>query len=216
MTVAFMPSTSGILTVTKTRNFRMNSALSSSFSTPGAVTGQPPRPCKWPSAPKTGPGTCSSRICRRCWTTGYPEKIRKYQHSGLLQHMLRTGWTLGSPQLMRVLQCRHPRLPSAPPSSFAGALEETKSGYGGFLCAAFQSGAVRKLFARFSRAPFVTILTDLADYPPHFWIERQAQYVICGTDKAVSQARAMGPSPSQDNFPRFGHDSSPSILRSRA
>src|SRR5581483_98132 len=40
--------------------------------------------------------------------------------------------------------------------------------------------------------PLVTILTDLADYPPHFWIERQDQYLICGSDKAVEQARAMG------------------------
>ncbi len=29
--------------------------------------------------------------------------------------------------------------------------------------------------------PMVTILTDLADSPPHFWIERQRQYLICGT-----------------------------------
>jgi 1,2-diacylglycerol 3-beta-galactosyltransferase len=40
--------------------------------------------------------------------------------------------------------------------------------------------------------PLVTILTDLADYPPHFWIERQPQYFICGSDRAVEQARAMG------------------------
>jgi len=40
--------------------------------------------------------------------------------------------------------------------------------------------------------PMVTILTDLADYPPHFWIERQDQYFICGSDKAVEQARALG------------------------
>jgi UDP-N-acetylglucosamine:LPS N-acetylglucosamine transferase len=40
--------------------------------------------------------------------------------------------------------------------------------------------------------PLVTILTDLADYPPHFWIERQDQYLICGTEKAVQQARALG------------------------
>jgi 1,2-diacylglycerol 3-beta-galactosyltransferase len=38
----------------------------------------------------------------------------------------------------------------------------------------------------------VTILTDLADFPPHFWIERQDQYLICGTGKAVEQARALG------------------------
>jgi UDP-N-acetylglucosamine:LPS N-acetylglucosamine transferase len=40
--------------------------------------------------------------------------------------------------------------------------------------------------------PLVTILTDLADYPPHFWMERQEQYFICGTDRAVKQALAMG------------------------
>jgi len=40
--------------------------------------------------------------------------------------------------------------------------------------------------------PFVTILTDMADYPPHFWIEKQEQYLICGTEKAVEQALALG------------------------
>jgi hypothetical protein len=39
----------------------------------------------------------------------------------------------------------------------------------------------------------VTILTDFADSPPHFWIEpHQAQHLICGTAKAVEQARAAG------------------------
>jgi UDP-N-acetylglucosamine:LPS N-acetylglucosamine transferase len=43
------------------------------------------------------------------------------------------------------------------------------------------------------RVPYVTILTDLADFPPHFWIEKhQAQHVICGTPRAVSQAYALG------------------------
>jgi hypothetical protein len=41
-------------------------------------------------------------------------------------------------------------------------------------------------------APFVTILTDFADFPPHFWMESEPQYVICGTEKAVEQARALG------------------------
>src|SRR6266849_3310502 len=42
------------------------------------------------------------------------------------------------------------------------------------------------------RTPMVTILTDLADYPPHFWIERQEQYLVCGTATAARQAIAMG------------------------
>jgi 1,2-diacylglycerol 3-beta-galactosyltransferase len=40
--------------------------------------------------------------------------------------------------------------------------------------------------------PLVTILTDLADYPPHFWLEPQDQWVVCGTDRAVEQAKAIG------------------------
>ena len=40
--------------------------------------------------------------------------------------------------------------------------------------------------------PLVTILTDIADYPPHFWMERQEQHFICGSDRAVEQALAMG------------------------
>ena len=38
----------------------------------------------------------------------------------------------------------------------------------------------------------MTILTDFADYPPHFWMERQPQFLICGTPKAMEQARTMG------------------------
>jgi 1,2-diacylglycerol 3-beta-galactosyltransferase len=41
-------------------------------------------------------------------------------------------------------------------------------------------------------APMVTVMTDLADYPPHFWIEAQDQYVVCGTAAAAGQALAAG------------------------
>ena len=40
--------------------------------------------------------------------------------------------------------------------------------------------------------PMLTILTDLADYPAHFWMERQEQYFACATELAVEQALAMG------------------------
>ncbi|MGA9527024.1 MAG: glycosyltransferase [Terriglobales bacterium] len=44
-----------------------------------------------------------------------------------------------------------------------------------------------------SRAtPFVTLITDLADYPPHFWIERESEYIIAGTERARAQALALG------------------------
>ena len=41
--------------------------------------------------------------------------------------------------------------------------------------------------------PFATVLTDMADYPPHFWIEPgTSQHVICGTARAYQQALGMG------------------------
>ena len=40
--------------------------------------------------------------------------------------------------------------------------------------------------------PYVTIMTDLADLPPHFWMEEQDQYFICGSKKALQQAEELG------------------------
>ena len=46
--------------------------------------------------------------------------------------------------------------------------------------------------------PFVTVMTDLADHPPRFWIEPgTAQHVVCGTARAEAQAQAMGVPPAQ-------------------
>jgi len=53
--------------------------------------------------------------------------------------------------------------------------------------------AMRESYGRaFPGRPFVTVLTDLADYPKHFWIEKESQYIVCGTEHAVEQARALG------------------------
>jgi UDP-N-acetylglucosamine:LPS N-acetylglucosamine transferase len=55
--------------------------------------------------------------------------------------------------------------------------------------------ALLQAYRRVSSGPYVTILTDFADYPPHFWIEKQDQYFICGTEKALQQARSLGHPP---------------------
>jgi len=109
--------------------------------------------------------------------------------------MLRSGWTLGSAQLMRVLQfairCRH--------RAAVRLLEAHWKEVQPEMVVSFVPHFNRELGESFSRAfpgrPFVTILTDLADYPPHFWIERQPQYFICGSERAVEQARSMGHPP---------------------
>jgi hypothetical protein len=43
-----------------------------------------------------------------------------------------------------------------------------------------------------TKMPFVTLITDLADYPPRFWIERESEYIIAGTERARQQALTMG------------------------
>ncbi len=48
------------------------------------------------------------------------------------------------------------------------------------------------LHAVWPDVPMITVLTDFADYPPHFWIEQQPQYFVCGTPKAVEQALSLG------------------------
>lgn len=41
--------------------------------------------------------------------------------------------------------------------------------------------------------PYVTVLADFADCPPAFWIEPESNnYIVCATEKAVQQARALG------------------------
>jgi 1,2-diacylglycerol 3-beta-galactosyltransferase len=45
--------------------------------------------------------------------------------------------------------------------------------------------------------PFVTVLTDFADTPPHFWVEKESEYIVCGTERAAEQALAMGHSPTR-------------------
>ena len=106
--------------------------------------------------------------------------------------MLREGWTLGSPQLLKVLQLAI-RLYHRPSVRL---FEEHWRAIEPDLLVSFVPHFNRAMGESFSHVfpsrPFVTVLTDLADYPPHFWIERQSQYVVCGTARAVAQARAMG------------------------
>lgn len=106
--------------------------------------------------------------------------------------MLQNGWTLGSPQLMRVLQGviwiyhrKTVRLLEKYWRDFAPDLVAS-------LVPHFNRALCESLHNASPTKPFVTILTDIADYPPHFWIERQEQFLICGSEHAVEQARQLG------------------------
>jgi UDP-N-acetylglucosamine:LPS N-acetylglucosamine transferase len=106
--------------------------------------------------------------------------------------MLRRGWTLGSPQLLKVLQATV-RLYHRPTVRLLQAhFSESQPDMLISFVPHFNRAMGESFRLAFPNRPFVTILTDIADYPPHFWIERQKQYLICGSDRAVEQARSMG------------------------
>jgi UDP-N-acetylglucosamine:LPS N-acetylglucosamine transferase len=119
-------------------------------------------------------------------------KLTGIRIQDMYNKMLRNGWTLGSPQLMRVLQLvvRTYHGPSV------RVLEQFWKEHSPDMVVSLVPHFNRALQESFENAfpgrPFVTVLTDLADYPKHFWIERESQYIVCGTDHAVEQARVLG------------------------
>ena len=106
---------------------------------------------------------------------------------------LQRGWTLGSTQLLRVLQLTirifHKPLVNLLEKSWrenpADLLISVIPHFNRQICESWTTV--------YPGRPFVTIITDLADFPPRFWIEPiKDQYVIAGTEKAADQACAMG------------------------
>ena len=113
--------------------------------------------------------------------------------------MLRRGWTLGSTQGLRFMQA----VIRLYHKTEVCLLREWWEGRSGTAAPDMVISVVpnfnRALFDAWQAvrpgAPYVTILTDLADYPPAFWIERQPQHFICGTERARQQGLAMGHPP---------------------
>jgi 1,2-diacylglycerol 3-beta-galactosyltransferase len=119
-------------------------------------------------------------------------KLTGIQIQEMYNKMLRSGWTLGSRQLMRVLQLvvRMYHQPGV------RVLESFWRAQPPDMVVSLVPHFNRTLRESFEKAfpgrPFVTVLTDLADYPKHFWIESEPQYIVCGTEHAVAQARSLG------------------------
>ena len=107
--------------------------------------------------------------------------------------LLRNGWTLGSTHLLRVLQATI-RLFHRP---LVRLLEEFWRKKPADLLISVIPHFNRQIGESWSAVypgrPFVTLITDLADFPPRFWIEPlREQYVIAGTERAAEQARSFG------------------------
>jgi UDP-N-acetylglucosamine:LPS N-acetylglucosamine transferase len=109
---------------------------------------------------------------------------------------LARGWSLGLAQELKFLQAMIRLCHPGVTSRLRRHWRKTKPDLVVSLIPNFNRTMYHALRGARPGAPYVTILTDFADLPPHFWIEtNQAQHFVCGTDKAVQQAYAMGYGP---------------------
>jgi 1,2-diacylglycerol 3-beta-galactosyltransferase len=106
--------------------------------------------------------------------------------------MLKKGWTLGSGQLTAGMHLVIRMFHGPQVRLLEQFWRESRPDMVVSLIPNFNRALGESLKRVLPGAPLVTILTDLADYPPHFWMERQDQHFICGTDHAVEQALALG------------------------
>ena len=114
------------------------------------------------------------------------------QFHELYNIMLRRNWTLGAAQLIPVMHMLIRLLHKEQVRLLEQHWKCNRPDMVVSLIPHYNRAFKQALERAWPGTPLVTILTDIADYPPHFWIERQDQYVICGSNRAAEQALALG------------------------
>jgi UDP-N-acetylglucosamine:LPS N-acetylglucosamine transferase len=112
----------------------------------------------------------------------------------LYNKRLARGWTLGMAQELRLLQgvirLAHDTLVRRLQQHWL----RTEPDLVVSLIPNFNRALYQALASTLPGVPYVTVMTDMADHPPRFWIEPGLvdQHVVCGTAHALAQARAAG------------------------
>lgn len=119
-------------------------------------------------------------------------KMTGVRFEDIYNNMLAKGWTLGSqyllPPMHGIIRLYHPAQVRALAEFWRKNIPDLVVS----VVPNFNRAMYQALRQAAPDVPFITILTDFADYPPHFWIERgQDQYIIAGTERAAEQARHM-------------------------
>ena len=116
----------------------------------------------------------------------------------LYNRRLARGWTYGLAQELKLLQAgirlAHASLVDRLRSHWAATEPDLVVS----LVPNFNRAMRESLAAALPGVPYATVMTDMADFPPAFWIEPGAgQTVVCGSERALAQARDMGLSNAQ-------------------
>jgi UDP-N-acetylglucosamine:LPS N-acetylglucosamine transferase len=122
-------------------------------------------------------------------------KITGVRLQDLYNLMLKKGWTMGSTALMRGMQLIIRLFHRRQVRMLKEFWRKSRPDVVVSMVPHFNRALGQSLAGVKPPVPLVTIITDIADYPPHFWMERQTQHLVCGSDKAVEQALALGYTP---------------------
>lgn len=121
------------------------------------------------------------------------KKVTGIRLEDIYNQMLAKGWTLGSAQGLKFMHAVIRMYHGSTVRLLARHWTETQPDMVVSLVPNFNRAMYEGLRISCPQVPYVTILTDMADFPPHFWIEaKQDQYFICGTARAAEQALAQG------------------------
>ena len=124
----------------------------------------------------------------QAWTGMVPEA---YYNARLAR-----GWTMGLERELKLLQAGirwlHPQVVQRLQQHWA----QSKPDLVISLVPNFNRAIGESLSLAAPDVPFMTVLTDLADFPPRFWIEPSIKaHIVCGTQRAVAQALDGGCDP---------------------
>ena len=106
--------------------------------------------------------------------------------------ILRKGWTRLTPQLLPAMQSVIRMFHRPTVKMLQDYWRQNPTDLVLSVIPHFNRAMAESIRKTTPRTAFVTLLTDFADYPPHFWIERQKQFLICGSERAEQQAFALG------------------------
>jgi hypothetical protein len=107
--------------------------------------------------------------------------------------LLRNGWTWGSVYLLRVLQLTIRVFHKPLVKLLVNYWREHPADLLVSVIPHFNREIAESWQSVYPGRPFVTIITDLADFPPRFWIEPiSEQIVVVGCERAQQQARDFG------------------------
>jgi UDP-N-acetylglucosamine:LPS N-acetylglucosamine transferase len=121
------------------------------------------------------------------------ERVLGMPPEDLYNRRLRRGWTLGMAQELRLWQGLARALHRPLVRSLSQHWARSEPDLVLSVVPNFSRALCESLNLALPGVPFMTLITDLADHPPHFWIEPGLpQTLLCPSEEALAQARAAG------------------------